>query len=46
MSDVFGRKGVLLVCYVLFAVGNLLTYSHPTYFTIVMDIDLIQRGWP
>lgn len=23
LSDVFGRKGVLLACYVVFAIGNL-----------------------
>jgi len=29
LSDVFGRKGVLLLCYILFDVGNLLTYVLP-----------------
>ncbi|KAN0099173.1 efflux pump antibiotic resistance protein [Hyaloscypha variabilis] len=35
MSDVFGRKGVLLVCYVLFAVGNLLTGAGHEFWQVV-----------
>lgn len=41
LGDVFGRKSVLLICYVFFAVGNLLTC---VWFPV--HIDIVQHGNP
>ncbi|PMD17820.1 MFS general substrate transporter, partial [Hyaloscypha hepaticicola] len=44
MSDVFGRKGVLLVCYILFAVGNLVTGVGQEFWQVVAGRTLAGLG--